>query len=63
MVQARIGRPDRHVTTDVRYTHPSNPLCERQNRVLEQNLKILIKQKRTKDWVRLLPWAGLTMNS
>ena len=52
-----------HVTTGVPYTHTSNPLCERQNRVVEQNLRILMKQERTKDWVRLLPWAVLTMNS
>ena len=52
-----------HVTTDVPYTHTSNPLCERKNRVLEQNLRILMKQERTKDWVRLLPWLVLTMNS
>ena len=50
-----------HVTTDVPYTHTCNPLCERQNRVLEQNLRILMEQERTKDWVRLLPWAVLTM--
>ena len=52
-----------HVTTGVSYKHTSNPLCERQNGVLEQNLRILMKQERTKDWVRLLPWAVLTMNS
>ena len=51
------------VTTGVPYTHTSNPLCERQNRVVEQNLRILMRQERTKDWVRLLPWAVLTMNS
>ena len=44
-----------HVTIGVPYTHTSNPLCERRNRVLEQNLRILMKQERTKDWVRLLP--------
>ena len=44
-----------HVTTGVPYSHTSNPLCERQNRVLEQNLRILMKQERTKDWVHLLP--------
>ena len=37
-----------HVTTGVPYTHASNPLCERQNRVLEQNLRILMKQERIK---------------
>ena len=52
-----------HVTTGVPYTHTSNPLCERQNRVLEQKLRILIEQECTKDWVQLLPWAVLTMNS
>ena len=51
------------VTTGVPYTHTSNPLCERQNRVVEQNLRILMKQERTKDWVRLVPWAVLTMTS
>ena len=38
-----------HVTTGVPHTHTSNTLCERQNRVLEQNLSILMKQQRTKD--------------
>ena len=52
-----------HVTTSVPYTHTSNPLCEKQNHVLERNLGILMKQERTKDWVCLLPWAVLTMNS
>ena len=41
----------------------SDPLFKRQNRVVEQNLRILMKQERTKDWVRLVPWAVLTMNS
>ena len=31
--------------------------------MVEQNLRILMKQERTKDWVRLVPWAVLTMNS
>ena len=51
------------VTTGVPYTHTSNLLCERQNRVVEQNLRILMKQGRTKAWVRLVPWAVLTVNS
>ena len=51
------------VTTGVPYTHTSNSLCERQNRVVEQNLRVLMKQERTKDWVRPVPWAVLTMNS
>ena len=29
----------------------------------KQNLRILMKQERTKGWVRLLPWAVITMNS
>ena len=51
------------MTIGVPYTHTSNPVCERRNRVVEQNLRILMKQERTKDWVCLLPWAVLTMNS
>ena len=51
------------VTTGVPYTRTSNPLCERQNRVVKRNLRILMKQERTKDWVRLVPWAVLTINS
>ena len=47
------------VTTGVPYTHTSNPLCERQNCVVEQNLRILMKQERNKNWVRLVPWAVL----
>ena len=50
-------------TPVVPYRHTSNPLCERQNRVVEQNLRILRKQERTKNWVRLVPWAVLTINS
>ena len=38
-----------HMTTGVPYTHTSNPVCERQNRVLEQNVRILMKQERTKE--------------
>ena len=60
----RVGdAPNVHVTVAVPYNHTSNPLCKRINRVLEQNLRILIKQERPQDWVRLLPWAVRTMNS
>ena len=31
--------------------------------MVEQNLRILMRQEHTKYWVRLLPWAVLTMNS
>ena len=31
--------------------------------MVEQNLTILMRQEGTKDWVRLLSWAVLTMNS
>ena len=51
------------VTTGVPYTHMSNAPCERQNSVVGQNLRILMKQERIKHWVRLVPWAVLTMNS
>ena len=51
------------VTTGVPYTHTSHPLCERQNRFVEHNLRILMKREHTKHWVRLVPWAVLTMNS
>ena len=51
------------VTTGLPYIHTCNPLCERQNSVVEQNLGILMKQERTKDWVRLLPWAVVTMEA
>ena len=51
------------VTAGVTYTHTSNPLDEGQNSLVEQNLRILMNQERSKDWVRLVPWAVLTMNS
>ena len=51
------------VTTGVPDTQTCNPLFERQNRVVEQNLRILMKQERTKDWALLLPWALLSINS
>ena len=37
------------VTTGVPYTDTTHPLSERQNRVVEQNLQILMKQERAKD--------------
>ena len=52
-----------HVTTRVPYTHTSNPVCERQNLLVARKVRILMKQVRTKDWVRLLPLAVLTVNS
>ena len=51
------------VTTSVPYTHSCNPLCEGENRVDDQKLRIIMKKERTKDWVRLLPWVVQTMNS
>ena len=44
-----------HLTTGVPYTHTSNPLCEKRNRVVDQSMRNLMKQERTKDWVCLLP--------
>ena len=43
------------VSTGIPYTHTSNPLGERQIRVLKENVRIWCKTERTKDWVRLLP--------
>ena len=57
------GLPCFEVTKGGPYTHPSNPPCERQSCVVEQNLRFQMKQERTKDWVRLVPWAVPTMNS
>ena len=51
------------VTTGLPYTHASNLLCQRQNRLVKQNMRIMMKQEWTKDLVRLLPWAVLTMKS
>ena len=51
------------VTSGVPYPHTSNPLCEAHNRLVEQILRMLMKQERTKDWVHLLPCDVLTMNS
>ena len=51
------------VSTGIPYTHRSNPLCERQIRVLKENVRICCKTERTKDWVRLLPVISLMMNS
>ena len=51
------------MSTGIPYTHTSNPLCERQIRVLNKNVRIWCKTERTKDWVRLLPVISLMMNS
>ena len=63
MVQTSADALHVEVTTGVPSTHTSNPLCERRNRVVEQKRRILMKQQRIKGWVRLVPWAVLTMNS
>ena len=51
------------VSTGTPYSHTSNSLCERQIRVLEENVRIWYKTERTRDWVRLLPVISLMMNS
>ena len=51
------------VTTGVPYSHTSNHLCQRRDRVMKKHLRNLMKQEHTKDWVRLLSLAVLTMNS
>ena len=43
------------VSTGIPYTHTSNPLCERQIRVLKENVRIWCKTEGTKDSVKLLP--------
>ena len=35
----------------------ADAVTEERERVAEQNLAILLKQERTKDWVHLLPFA------
>ena len=54
IVQVSTGNP---------YTHTSNPLCQRQIRVLQENIEIWCNTERTKDRVRLLPVISLMMNS
>ena len=51
------------MSTGIPYIHTSNPLCERQIRVLKDNAWIWCKTERTKDLVRLLPVISLMMNS
>ena len=50
------------VSMGIPYSHTSNPLCERQIRVLKENVRICCKTERTRDWVRLLPVTSLMMN-
>ena len=51
------------VSTGIPYSHTSNALCERQIRVLKENVRIWCKTERTRDWMRLLPVISLMMNS
>ena len=51
------------MSTGIPYSHTSNPLCERQIRVLKENVRIWCKPERTRDWVRLLPVISSMMNS
>ena len=51
------------VSTRLPYTHTSNPLCEQQIPVVQENVKIWCRTERTKQWVRLLPVISLMMNS
>ena len=52
-----------HITTGVHYTDTCSPMCERENPMVERKLRVLMQHEGTKDWVRLLLWAVLTMNS
>ena len=51
------------VSTRIPSSHTSNPLCERQIRVLKENVRIWRKDECTRDWVRLLPVISLMLNS
>ena len=51
------------VSTGIPYSHTSNLLCERQIRVLKENVRIWCKTERTRDWLRLLPIISLMVNS
>ena len=51
------------MSTGIPYTHTSKPLCERQIRVLKENVRIWCKTERTKDCVTLLPVISLMMKS
>ena len=51
------------VSTGIPYSHTSDPLCERQIRVLQENVRMWCKTERTRDWVRLLHVISLMMNS
>ena len=51
------------VSTGIPYLHTSNPLYERQIRVLKENVRIWCKTERTRDWVRLLAVISLMTNS
>ena len=50
------------MSTGIPYTHTTNSLCERQIRVLKENVRIWCKTECTKDWVRLLSVISLMMN-
>ena len=58
-----FGGVNIQVTTGVLYANTSNPLWERQTRVVRQNVRIVMKQEDADFWVRLLPRALLTLNS
>ena len=51
------------MSTGIPYAHASNPLCERQIRVLKGNVRICCKTECTKDSVRLLTVISFMMNT
>ena len=70
IVRSRTGRykrvlrsPNVQVSTGIPYGHTSNLLCERQIRVLKENVRIWCKTERPKDWVRLFSVFSLMTNS
>ena len=58
-----LRSPNVQVSTGIPSTHRSNPLCERQIRVLKENVRIWCKTERTKDWVRRFPVISLMIKS
>ena len=50
-----LRSPNVQVSTRIPYTQTGNSLCQRQIRVVKENVRIWCKTERTKDWVRTTP--------
>jgi hypothetical protein len=57
-----LGQLGVEVTFGVPYGKRHNPLAERQNRTIEEHLRILMLEHRGRNWVKLLPLATFAMN-